>query len=192
MDVEFKKKSGFIFRQASKLEINQLIKFLATQKIKNNTTTKGGLNKLVKNETKILKELINGKVLIQEFKAFKVSIYIFTHTQVSSDSENKITSMNCRVLQTRKGMEYIENDHIVFDLDELKKSSYIRNINKPVGRHKRPKDQSIIKSIKISAYINKHPKVNRDFICKEFGFNKTTYYRTLKWMENTNYKTINS
>jgi len=86
------------------------------------------------------------------------------------------------VLQNAKGFALLEDEDVSFNIGKLKTKAYTQNIHK-AGRLKRPKAESIQKTLEIKSYYEKHPEQYIDDICKEFGFSKTTYYRTIKWLK---------
>ncbi|GAA4275933.1 hypothetical protein [Aquimarina mytili] len=51
------------------------------------------------------------------------------------------------------------------------------------GRHSRPKNESIQKTLEIKNNINVNPGLRMDDVCQKFGFSKTTYNRALRWLE---------
>ncbi len=189
MKDNFKKTYDLDIRFATQSEINNLSEYLAKkkwedyQKNKNSTATKSTKKEAVnfiRKEKKVILELIGDKVLVQDYKKFDVSIFVFNYIQ--EHDKNTILSMTFRVLQTERGMESLESDDAIFKLNALKKRPYHKRQHK-TGRHDRPKNESIQKTIEIRKYLKVNPSENRDRICNEFGLSKSTYYRTIKWLE---------
>ncbi|WP_024773067.1 hypothetical protein [Aquimarina macrocephali] len=189
MKDNFKKTYDFDIRFATRSEIKNLSEYLAKkkwedyQKNKNTTAAKSTKKEAVdfiRKEKIVVHELIGTKVLVQDYKKFNVSIFVFNYIQ--EHDKNTILSMTFRVLQTERGMESLESDDAIFELNVLKKRPYHQREHK-TGRHDRPKNESIQKTIEIRKYLNVNPKENRDRVCNEFGLSKTTYYRVLKWLE---------
>jgi hypothetical protein len=179
----------FEVRLATKNEINNLSGYLAKikwkdyKKTKNSqrlkTTRKETANFLTKEKVIIL-QLIGDKVMVQDYKKFNISIFVFNYIQ--EHDKNTILSMTFRVLQTERGMESLESGDAIFELNNLKKRPYHKRQHKS-GRHDRPKNESIQKTIEIRKYLKVNPSENRDRVCNEFGLSKSTYYRTIKWLE---------
>jgi hypothetical protein len=189
MKGNFKNTYDFEVRLATEAEICTLCIYLAKKKWedyqKNSATLKVKITKkesadFIKKEKAIILELIGDRVMVQEYKKFDISIFVFNYIQ--EHDTNTILSMTFRVLQTKKGMEKLEPDDAIFNLNALKKDPY-RKIQSRTGRHDRPKNESIQKAIEIRNYLKVNPDENRDRVCHEFGLSKTTYYRTIKWLE---------
>ncbi|WP_160111981.1 hypothetical protein [Aquimarina sp. AU58] len=189
MKDNFKDTYDFEVRLATMNEITNLSGYLAKKKWGNYKKTKNSLGvkttrkeavDFIKKEKTIILQLIGDKVLVQEYKKFDISIFVFNYIQ--EHDTNMILSMTFRVLQTKRGMEKLEADDAIFDLNRLKRRSYHKRKSKS-GRHDRPKDESVQKAIEIREYLRVNPDENRDRVCHEFGLSKTTYYRTLKWLE---------
>jgi hypothetical protein len=189
MKNSFKDTYDLDIRFATQSEINNLSEYLAKkkwedyQKNKNTIATKSTKKETVdflKKEKVIILQLIGNKVLVQNYKKFDVSIFVFNYIQ--EHDKNTILSMTFRVLQTERGMESLESDDAIFELNALKKRPYHKRQHN-AGRHDRPKNESIQKTIEIRKYLKVNPKENRDRVCNEFGLSKTTYYRVVKWLE---------
>ncbi len=156
-----------------------------TKKNKNTTAAKSTKKEAVdflRKEKTVILELMGDKVLVQDYKKFDVSVFVFNYIQ--EHDKNTVLSMTFRVLQTEKGMESLESDDAIFKLNALKnkKRPYHKRQHK-TGRHDRPKNESIQKTIEIRKYLKVNPNENRDRVCNEFGLSKSTYYRTIKWLE---------
>ncbi len=158
-------------RFATQSELNDLSEYLAKKKwedYQKNTLTKPTKKEAVdflRKEKMIILELIGDKVLVQDYKKFDVSIFVFNYIQ--EDDKNTILSMTFRVLQTERGMESLESDDAIFKLNALKKQPYHKRQHK-TGRHDRPKNESIQKTIEIRKYLKVNPSENRDRVCNEF------------------------
>ena len=133
----------------------------------------------IKKEKAIIRELIRGKVMVQDYNRYNIKIYVYNF--ISEQGESDVISITSRVLETERGMEKLEIHDALFKLDSLRKKPY-RTTNVKIGKPNRPRDQSIQKAIQIQKYIKEHPNVNREYICKKFGSSKGTYYRTIKWL----------
>ncbi len=183
-------KYGLQLRLATKKEIGALAEFLAKQNWEDSQkyqtlpiteeTEKEAFN-FIKIEKDIILELIGGSVMVQEYKKFKVSIFVYNYIQ--DQDKNTITSVTYRVLQTERGFEKLEYDDVVFKLNTLKNKSYHKSRKHKQGRPSGPSQESLQKTMEVNRYIKVNPTVNRTQICKDFGFSKTTYYRALKWLE---------
>ncbi|WP_143273611.1 hypothetical protein [Aquimarina sp. MAR_2010_214] len=79
--------------------------------------------------------------------------------------------MTFRVLQTKRGMEKVEPDDAIFDLNCLKRRSCHKRKSKS-GIHDWPKNESVQKAIEIREYLRVNPDENRDRVCHEFGLSK--------------------
>lgn len=190
MKDDFKEDYGFEARLATENEIDILSGYLANSKwedykqSKNSlgleTSTKEQEHFIIK-EKAIILELIGSIVVVQEYKKFNVSIFVFNY--IEEHDKNSILSMTFRVLQTKRGMEKLESEDVIFNLKSLKEHPYHKKQTKK-GRHDRPKNESIQKTIVIRNYLKVNPNENRDIVCNKFGLSKSTYYRTLKWLEN--------
>jgi hypothetical protein len=66
----------------------------------------------------------------------------------------------------------------------------ISSLQNTVGRPNRPTDNSIEKSILILDAI-KEDKFGIDFVCEEIGLPKSTYYKTIKWLEKNSISLLN-
>ncbi len=190
MKDDFKEYYGFEARLATKNEIDILSEYLANSKwedyeqaknsLRLETSTKEQEHFIIK-EKAIILELIGSIVVVQEYKKFNVSIFVFNY--IEEHDKNSILSMTFRVLQTKRGMEKLESEDAIFNLKSLKGHTYHKKQTRN-GRHSHPKNESIQKTIVIRNYLKVNPNKNRDIVCNEFGLSKTTYYRTLKWLEN--------
>ncbi len=185
----FKNTFDFELRFATKNEIEILIEFLVkqnwedSQKYRTSPVSdddkKEALNFVAK-EKDLIRQLIGGKVMVQEYKKFNILIFVYNYIQ--EQEKNTITSATFRALKTENGFEKLDHEDVVFKLDALKNNPYQTKRNKK-GRPNRPNKESVQKAIEVNRYLKANPNVNREHICKEFGFSKTTYYRTLKWLE---------
>ncbi len=183
---------GFETRLATKYEINTLSRYLAREKWLDDQKNKKALKvkatkkqavEFIRKEKSIILELIGDTVLVQDYKKFDISIFIYNYTQ--SQNDNTVLSMMFRVLKTPRGMEVLENDDAIFELSHLKKYPYHKRRSK-TGRHDRPKNESVQKAIEIREYLKVNPDENRDRVCNEFGLSKTTYYRVIRWLADRN------
>ncbi|WP_024769759.1 hypothetical protein [Aquimarina macrocephali] len=170
MKNSLKEKYGFETRIASDKEIEELAEFL----VKNDS-----ISSRVKNKTRII-GLIENTVIIQDYKKFDVSIYLYNY--IKQYKRNEIMSIPFRVLKTKFGMESLTQDDVIFKLKELQKEKYNNQI-KTKGRPKRPMNKSIEKTIQVKKYLENHPLENIEGICSQFGFSKTTFYRVCKWID---------
>jgi hypothetical protein len=66
----------------------------------------------------------------------------------------------------------------------------ISSLQNTVGRPNRPTDNSIEKSILILDAM-KDDRLGIDLICEEIGLPKSTYYKTLKWLEKNSISLLN-
>ncbi|WP_103072670.1 hypothetical protein [Aquimarina sediminis] len=189
MNSNLKEVYDFETRLATKKEINKLAIYLAERKWEDYKkskspigikTTQKETTDFIRKEKAVILQLIGSKVLVQDYKKFNVSIFVFNYVQ--EHNKNTILSMTFRVLQTEKGMIKLESGDAIFELDALGKRSFYKSQNR-TGRHDRPKSESIQKTIEIRNYLKVNPEENRERVCNEFGLSKTTYYRTIKWLE---------
>jgi hypothetical protein len=189
MKDNFKDTYNFEVRLATMNEITNLSGYLAKKKWEDYKKTKNSLGvqttkketiDFIKKEKAIVLQLIGDKVLVQEYKKFDISVFVFSYIQ--EHDTNTILSMTFRVLQTKRGMEKLEPDDAIFDLNRLKRQPYHKRKSKS-GRHDRPKNESVQKAIEIREYLKVNPDQNRARVFNEFGLSKSTYYRTLKWLE---------
>ncbi len=187
-----KNKYDLQLRFATKEEIEELAIFLAKKnwrdslkqvKASRSKTAKIEADNFINKERMIILDLIGGKVLVQDYKKFDVSIFVYNYIQ--EYDKNAITSLTFRVLKTKKGMELLENEDILFNLKDLKRSAYHKKKVKS-GRPSKPKDESIQKTIEIKRYLEANPDTTMDDVCHAFGFSKTTFYRTNRWLEARN------
>ncbi|WP_062062738.1 hypothetical protein [Aquimarina longa] len=178
MKNSLKEKYGFETRIATYKEIEDLAEFLANQNLKNKLKSKS-LSSIEENRTRII-ELIDNTVIVQDYKKFDVSIYLYNYSQ--QYNQNEVMSIPFRVLKTKFGMETLTQNDIVFKLKDLQKEKYRKKV-KTKGRQKRPMDESIEKTIQVKKYLEKHTLKNIAGICNEFGFSKTTFYRVSKWID---------
>lgn len=83
-----------------------------------------------------------------------------------------------------------ERDADIFDfkLDIFIKKT-ISSLKNTVGRPNRPTDKSIEKSLLILNVVTQN--VGIDFACREIGLPKSTYYKTLKWLEKNSITLLN-
>ncbi len=187
-----KAKYDFNLRLATKDEIKVLAEYLAKKNWDNSLkyrkpskskAFKVEADDFINEEKTIILELIGSKVLVQEYKKFEASIFVYNYIQ--EFEKNTITSLTSRVLKTKKGMELLNNEDVVFNLKDLKTKTYHDKKKERVGRPSKPKDESIQKALEIKRYIDDRPDfdMTMDEVCQEFGFSKTTYYRVIKWLE---------
>ncbi|TSE06980.1 hypothetical protein [Aquimarina algiphila] len=187
---DLKDKYDFELRLATKKEVDTLVYFIAEKKWEDSRKyIKSPKPKVIivekddfisKERTRIL-ELIGSKVLVQDYKKYNVSIFVYNY--IREYDEDIISSLTSRVISTKKGMEFLENEDVLFNLRELKNSVYYKKKVKS-GRRNRPSEESIQKTLEIKKYIEiTNPEMNIDKICHEFGFSKTSYYRVIKWLE---------
>ncbi len=179
---------NFELRLATREEIDGIAEFLAQKNWKDNEKHLKPIAKDVKeamvtnfisqNKKNIL-ELIGSKVLAQDYKKHGVSLFIYSYNQEFEN--NVITSLTFRVLQNKNGMELLQDEDVVFNLEDLQNNHYHKNKEKQ-GRPNKPKSESIQKTIEIKKYLESNPISNMDAICQEFGIGKTTYYRVIKWL----------
>ncbi len=189
-----KNKYDFELRLASEEEIEAITKFLAkknwrdslnlTDK-KRSRTKKAKIEEenFIKEEQAVIRELIGDSILVQDYKKFEVSIFVYNFIQ--EYDKNTIASLTSRVLKTKKGIELLENEDILFNIKGLKNRRYHTKKVKS-GRPARPKNESIQKTIEIKNYLKTNPGIRMDDVCKKFGFSKTTYYRSYRWLEAQN------
>ncbi|GAA4276997.1 hypothetical protein [Aquimarina mytili] len=184
-----KNKYDFESRLATKDEITALVEFLAEKNwqdsLKHKKPSRSKKSKLeaenfIKKEQLIIQELIGKKVLVQDYKKFEVSIFVYNY--IEEHDKNTVTSLTNRILKTKKGMELLENEDILFNVKGLKNRKYHTKKVRS-GRHSRPKNESIQKTLEIKNYIKTNPGLRMDDVCQKFGFSKTTYYRAIKWLE---------
>ncbi|TSE07982.1 hypothetical protein [Aquimarina algiphila] len=190
MITNLKDKYNFELRLATKKEIDTLVDFIAGKKWEDSRKyIKSPKPKVIKvekddfisKERRYILELIGGKVLVQDYKRCNVSIFVYNY--IREHDEDTIVSLTSRVISTKKGMEFLENEDVLFNLRELKSRIYFKNKVKS-GRRNRPSEDSIQKTLEIKKYIEiTNPEINIDKICHKFGFSKTTYYRVIKWLE---------
>ncbi len=189
MKDNFKDRYDFQLRLANKSEVQELATFLAGNKWKEyekdrkllgKTVTKKESANFIKQEKRIITEVIGRKVMVQDYKKFNASIFVYNYIQ--EHAKNTVVSMTFRVLKTELGMQVLESDDAVFDLEILQNQLYHQK-SVTTGSHNRPRNESIQKTIEIRNYLKQHPNENREVVCREFGFSKTTYYRVLKWLE---------
>ncbi|WP_282088262.1 hypothetical protein [Aquimarina algiphila] len=190
MITDFKDKYDFELRLATKKEVALLVEFLAKKKWEDSRVyikepkpkvTKTEKENFISKERTHILELIGSKVLVQDYKKYNVSIFVYNY--IREYDEDIISSLTSRVISTKKGMEFLENEDVLFNLRELKSSVYYKKKVKS-GRRNRPSEDSIQKTLEIKKYIEiKNPEINIDKICHKFGFSKTTYYRVIKWLE---------
>ncbi len=184
----FKQQYDFELRLATMEEISKLVDFLAHKNWldheKQLTSISAKTKKLVadefipKNRESILK-LLGGKVLVQIYEKYQVSIFEYSYIQ--EVEKGVISSLSFRALRNQFGFTLLEDEDVLFDLNELKDK--LNNPNKlKSGRLRKPKAESIQKTLEIQRYFKNHPGMGIDTICREFGFSKTTYYRVLKWL----------
>ncbi|MEW7280976.1 hypothetical protein ABW636_20475 [Aquimarina sp. 2201CG1-2-11] len=185
----------FSIRLAKSQEVAMLVDFLSKENWKNHLATKSPetpdsseeeIDSYMKKEKKVIAKLIKNKVMLQEYKNFNVSIFIYNYIQ--EREENTIQSMTFRVLKTGKGMEKLESSDTIFDMERLKEHTYRQN-RLASGRRLGPKETSIQKALEIKHYIKTNPSTyeTMDDVCRIFGFSKTTYYRVEKWLATKNY-----
>lgn len=175
MKNSLKEKYGFETRIASDKEIGELAEFLVkTDSVSNRKTNKLQIIRLIENT-----------VIVQDYKKFDVSIYLYNYNK--HYRRNEIMSIPFRVLKTKFGIERLTQDDIIFKLKELQKEKYNKK-TKTKGRPKRPMNKSIEKTIQVRKYLENHPLENIEGICHEFGFSKTTFYRVCKWIDRHNTK----
>ncbi len=184
-----KNKYNFQLRLSTKGEIATLVEFLAKKnwqdslKYKKPSTSKKAkleAENFIKKEQLIIQELIGEKVLVQDYKKFEVSIFVYNY--IEEHDKNTVASLTSRVLKTKKGMELLENEDILFNIKGLKNRRYHTKKVKS-GRPGRPKNESIQKTLEIKNYIKTNPGLRMDDVCQKFGFSKTTYYWAIKWLE---------
>ncbi len=183
-----KNKYDFKQRLATPQEIDSLAEFLAKKNWLDSEKHLKSIKKDIKeamtsdfigrDKNNIL-ELIGSKVMVQDYKKYGVSIFIYTYVQ--EFQENVVTSLTFRVLQNKKGMELLQDEDVVFDLKNLQTKPYHNNKEKQ-GRPSKPKSESIQKAIEIKKHLESNTVLNMDETCREFGFSKTTYYRVMKWL----------
>ncbi len=187
-----KNKYKFELRLALKNEKDVLVQYLAKRNWEDSLKHRKQLtpkisateaDNFIHKERIILRELIGSKVMVQDYKKFDISIFVFNYIQ--EFDKNIITSMTCRVLKTKKGMELLEGEDVVFDLKGLQRSAYRKKKDK-TGRPGKPKDESIQKTFEIKKYAQENPNITMDEVCKNFGFSKTSYYRVLQWLAHRN------
>lgn len=58
--------------------------------------------------------------------------------------------------------------------------------NRSIGRPNRPKTQTINETKKIYSYLNENKEIAIDKAFENFRISKSTYYRVLKWLKETN------
>ncbi len=187
-----KNKYNFQLRLATKDEIDELAESLARKNWLDSEKYLKSIAKDIKetmatdfisrDKNNIL-ELIGDKVLVQDYKKHEVSIFVYNYIQ--EYEENVITSLTFRVLRSKKGMELLQDEDVVFNLKDLQTKPYHTDKEKS-GRPKRPRSESIQKAIEVKRHIENNPVLNIGEICQEFGFSKTTYYRVMKWLAGRN------
>ncbi len=186
-----KDKYSFELRLATKDEIAALAEFLAKKNWKDSLNlkykkpsrskkAKVEAENFINKEQLIIQELIGKKVLVQDYKKFEVSIFVYNYIQ--EHDKNTVTSLTSRILKTKKGMELLENEDILFNIKGLKNRRY----HTKKVKSGRPKNESIQKTLEIKNYIKTNPELRMDDVCQKFGFSKTTYYRALRWLEYRN------
>ncbi|WP_103069242.1 hypothetical protein [Aquimarina sediminis] len=184
-----KDKYNFELRTATKEEIHFLAEYLAKKKWEDSReyvkepkpkVTKAEVKDFINREKIHILELIGSSVWVQDYKKYKVSIFVYNYIQ--EYDEGSIASITCRTIRTKKGMEILDNEDVIFNMNELKNGIYYKKKVKS-GRANRPSEKSIQKTLEIKKYIEiTKPDMTMDKICHEFGFSKTTYYRAIKWL----------
>ncbi len=184
-----KDKYDFELRLATKKEVDVLVGFLAEKKWEDSRkyikerkskVTKAEVDDFINKERIHILELIGSGAWIQDYNKYDVSIFVYNYIQ--EHDEGVIASLTSRVIRTKKGLEFLENEDVIFNLKDLKSSVHYKKKVK-TGRRSRPSEESIQKTLEIKKHIEiMAPKMTMNQICKEFGFSKTTYYRVIKWL----------
>ncbi len=190
MKDDFKQDYDFELRLASESEIISLAEHLARKNwerkqktiedLELNANTPETLD-IIANEKKTILNLINDKVLVQDYKKYDAAIFVYNY--IREESKGVIATMTLRVIKTKDGMmRSLDNDEIILDLKDLKKIM-LDEKQHDKGRPKGPGDRALRKTIEIDKYLESNPKKDMDNICKEFGISKSTYYRTKWWLK---------
>ncbi len=172
MTNNLKNKYDFQLRLATKDEIDELAESLARKNWLDSEKYLKSIAKDIKetmatdfisrDKNNIL-ELIGDKVLVQDYKKHEVSIFVYNYIQ--EYEENVITSLTFRVLRSKKGMELLENEDVIFNLNELKNGKHYKKKVKS-GRPNKPKDESIQKTLEIKRYLETlNTDITMDKVC---------------------------
>ncbi|WP_438710956.1 hypothetical protein ACSTS3_20600 [Aquimarina muelleri] len=189
MKDDFKQDYDFELRLASESEIASLAEHLArknwerTQKNKEDIELNANAPEtldIIAEEKKAILDLIKNKVLVQDYKKYKASIFVYNY--IKEQNKGVIATMTLRVIKTEYGMRSLNHEEIVLNLKNLKKLVQNENLQDK-GRPKGPGNRALQRTIEIDKYLESNPKKDMDNICKEFGISKSTYYRTKWWLK---------
>jgi hypothetical protein len=185
-------KNGHLKRLATKEEMSKCIECLADELwqdvIREDARFVDKIN-LEKGEVEFKKEvcLESQKILgyfgiVDYFPEENCSVITTSYTYKSS-KDGCVMSTPYRFINMQGVYSCVEEDTEFFD---FKLSTFIKktisSLNNTVGRPNRPTDNSIKKSLLILDAIRTQ-EVGIDFACEQIGLPKSTYYKTLKWLQ---------
>jgi hypothetical protein len=185
-------KNGHIKRYATQEEMSKCIEcladFLWQDVIREDSRFVDKIN-LEKGEVEFKKEvcleteeILGSFGIVDYFPEENCSVITTSHTYKSS-KDNCVMSTPDRFINMNGVYSYVEQDTEFFD---FKLSIFIKktiaSLKNTVGRPNRPTDNSIEKSLLILDAIRTQG-VGVDFVCEQIGLPKSTYYKTLKWLQ---------
>lgn len=189
MKDDFKKNYDFELRLASETEIMSLVGYLARKNWERSQKNENDIElyanepetlDIIAKEEKIILDLIKNKVLVQDYKKYNASIFVYNY--IREQSKGVIATITLRVIKTKEGMRSLDHEEVILDLKNLKKIMQDEKLHGK-GRPKGPGQRAFQKTIEVDKYLEDNPKKDMEDICKKFGISKSTYYRTKLWLK---------
>jgi hypothetical protein len=192
-------KKGHIKRYATKEEMSKCIECLVDElwqdviredaRFVDTLNLKKGEVEFKKEECLHYQEIIGDFGIVDYFPEENCSVITTSYAYKTEDSCVMTTPF--RFINVQGVFSSVEEDVEFFNFELnifIKKTiSSIKNI---VGRPNRPTDKSIEKTILILDAI-KTQNVGIDFACEHLELPKSTYYKTLKWLEKNSITLLN-
>jgi len=120
--------------------------------------------------------------IVDYFPEENCSVITTSHTYKTS-KDSCVMSTPYRFINMNGVYSCVEEDTEFFD---FKLSIFIKktiaSLKNTVGRPNRPTDNSIEKSLLILDAMSTEV-IGIDFVCEQIGLSKSTYYKTLKWLQ---------
>ena len=187
-------KNGHIKRYATKEEMSKCIECLVDELwqdvIREDARFVDTIN-LEKGEVEFKKEVrleyeeqIGYFGIVDYFTEINCSLITTSCISEVNQKNPFIMNLAYRFINIQGTYSTLEDDAEAFDfhLDILIKKA-ISLSNNHIGRPNKPTDNSIEKTLIIRDSLMRNENFGVDFVCKQTGLPKSTYYKTLKWLQ---------
>jgi len=187
-------KNGHLKRLATKEEMSNCIECLVDELWQDVAKGNGldflkddferGEQKFKEEETLRYQEDIGDFGIVDYFTEIDCSLITTSFICEVNEKNPFIMNSAYRFINIQGTYSTLEADEEAFDfhLDILIKKA-ISLSNNHIGRPNKPTDNSIEKTLMIRDSLMRNENFGVDFVCKQTGLPKSTYYKTLKWLQ---------